>query len=451
MARETTPTTHVGLEVPDRTARRASTLFLKEVPDKIEPDGLEKDFQQRTDVYMEEGLLYMTEEGLEVPITKETLVEQVQNDPDGTFVEAAFRAMAEGMVARSAVQDYQRYIDKTQKRVEEMTPQIERLVTRRHETEQQLADTERELLQAYREARDGTRQSRESTPGPEGARKRKALDHPKRLGNGKDPSFDFWKAAMKHKLEKDRDDYPTAEDRASYIMSRCEGSAAQQLEPYLRKGTYEKDPEGLLELLKDLFHDPLRREKAEAEFYRLYMKKNQSFAEFYAQFVQLAADAEIEPTALKRELSKRVTDDLKKATARESSDPTVEYHDLKRTIERISFVDESINQRTRKQKDPKETKREEKNPPAAVKKSPAAVNREADKPRDDRIQRLSREGKCFNCEGTGHLSRDCPMPRKAMTAAVQPSTGSARDEKKARKRVRFEEKSSSSGSDSEKE
>ena len=94
------------------------------------------------------------------------------------------------------------------------------------------------------------------------ARKKKSLDHLKRLSDGRDPSFEFWQRAIRHKLTVDEHETPTAGEQIDYIINRCEGKAAAHLEADLRQGMFDNEPERLMDFLKDLFNDPHRQDKA---------------------------------------------------------------------------------------------------------------------------------------------------------------------------------------------
>ena len=83
------------------------------------------------------------------------------------------------------------------------------------------------------------------------------------------------------------------EAKAAYIISRCEGKAAKHLRPALRIGIYDKDPEGFMVFLQDLFNDPHLKRKAQAAFKCLQMQCNKPYKEFYLRFSKLATEAEI--------------------------------------------------------------------------------------------------------------------------------------------------------------
>ena len=448
MARET-PRPSRGIEQNDDATRRVSILFPKEdeIPETIENDRLMEDYMTRAQVYVEKGIPYKLRDGEVVTVTAENYHEIIMTTEEEDMRERIFQTTCQGLVAEQVIKDHQRYIDQVQARNEELTEQVASLVERQEESEERLSQTREELLEALRDLRGGrSSRSVEGTPTVEGfGGHRKALDHPKRLSDGADPSFDYWKTAMTHKMEKEAGNYPLPVDRTNYIISRCEGKTAKQLEPYIRKGTYRDNPEGLMDFLETLFHDPMRRERAETDFYRLYMKKEHTFQEFYAKFIQLAADAEIDEANLKRELSKRITFRLKEAVAQQSSDPTVGYQDLKTVIQRVAYILEGATQNNNKERKPGVKSRKETGGSTADSAKPAAKATLG----NERLQQLSREGKCFSCEGKGHLSRDCPYSKKGQVSQMK--TDPDKDEKPKKKKVAFQVPDQSSDDEEESE
>ena len=51
--------------------------------------------------------------------------------------------------------------------------------------------------------------------------------------DGRTPTFDAWKRAVRNKLRSNADNYPTDEAKLGYILSRIEQPAGDILEPYL--------------------------------------------------------------------------------------------------------------------------------------------------------------------------------------------------------------------------
>ena len=94
------------------------------------------------------------------------------------------------------------------------------------------------------------------------ARKKKSLEHPKRLSDGKDPSYKFWQRVIRHKIIINKHKTLTTAEQVDYIINHCEGKAAAHLKADLRKEIFNGDPEHLMNFLKDLFNDLYRRDRA---------------------------------------------------------------------------------------------------------------------------------------------------------------------------------------------
>ena len=94
------------------------------------------------------------------------------------------------------------------------------------------------------------------------ARKKKSLEHLKRLSDGKDPSYKFWQRVIRHKIIINKYKTLTTVKQVNYIINHCKGKATTHLKVDLRKGIFDGDPEYLMNFLKDLFNDPYYRDRA---------------------------------------------------------------------------------------------------------------------------------------------------------------------------------------------
>ena len=173
-------------------------------------------------------------------------------------------------------------------------------------------------------------------------KKKKSLDHPKRLSDGKDPSFEFWQRAIRHKLTVDEHETPTAGEQVDYIISRCEGKAAAHVEADLGKGTFDGDPERLINFLKDLFDHPHRQDRALQQFQRLAMRDGEKYSDFYLRFRKLAADAELPESLLKAELNQKITRELQFGAAAEIARPGISFQEFQASVSRLAFAREGI-------------------------------------------------------------------------------------------------------------
>ena len=93
-------------------------------------------------------------------------------------------------------------------------------------------------------------------------RKKKNLEYPKRLSNGKDPFYEFWQRVIRHKIIINEHKIPTAAEQVNYIINHYKGKTAAYLKADLRKGIFDGNPEHLMNFLKNLFNNLHRRNKA---------------------------------------------------------------------------------------------------------------------------------------------------------------------------------------------
>ena len=97
-------------------------------------------------------------------------------------------------------------------------------------------------------------------------KKKKSLDHLKRLSNSKDVSFKFWQKAIQYKLTVDNYKALIAGEQVYYIINRCKEKTTIYLKADLHKGIFDGDSKGLIRFLKNLFNDPHRRDRALQQF-----------------------------------------------------------------------------------------------------------------------------------------------------------------------------------------
>ena len=263
------------------------------------------------------------------------------------------------------------------------------------------------------------------TPGTrdEAPRKKKSLEHPKKLTDGTDPSHEFWIRAIRHKLTVDDHETPTAGEQVGCIVTRREGKAAEHLEAHLRASTYDGNTEGLLGFLKTLFDDPHRQLRSERQFRRLYMKKDDKFSEFFLKLSQLAAEAEISRSSYKHELAQKISDNLQISAAREATYPLVTFDQFQAIVSHLAFVQEGL------------TARQQARPGGSQRYTEQGRSRKGleRKTGQEKLNNPESQGastitpakvlQCYRCQGTNHIARNCkspsPVPQKTTVTAVK--------------------------------
>jgi Zinc knuckle len=251
-------------------------------------------------------------------------------------------------------------------------------------------------------------------------------------------TFDNWLTKMKRKMKGNADHFDTEESRLTYVSSLVTGYAYTLIHPRLdpdHPATYQTVNE-LYEHLFQLFGDPNRKKTARTEFKKLYMKKDEKFQDFHARFLQLSTNAETPAGELKDELNDKLEFTLQAFVATYYNDPNINDVEFAR---HCLTIDQQIKTRAAKMnRNRPTTTGAGQNRSAAPSNSIAIVPRPAaapatapntsntsntpsatrpnDRPRpvydNPRTQGLSRSGKCFVCESTGHMMRDCPERTK---------------------------------------
>ena len=182
---------------------------------------------------------------------------------------------------------------------------------------------------------------------------------------------------------------------------------------------YQSETE-LYQHLKELYADPNKVKNARAEFKRLIMKKDQTFQTFYTTFLRLVADGEISSTDLKDDLNKKLSWKLQEAVAVYYNDTSIKTTQF---AQYCTTIDQQIRYRASRQgqaegRRARDQAGSRKKPEAKDQSPDPSRDRLSDKPGDKKEQdkpRQERERssiKCFNCDKTGHIARNCRALKK---------------------------------------
>jgi len=204
----------------------------------------------------------------------------------------------------------------------------------------------------------------------------------------------------------------------------------------------------MYEGLEKVFGDPNRKQSARNEF-RLLRQTNKDFNNFWAGFQRLAADAEIPEDTLIDELQYKVSNEIQGKLI--GSD---EWDDLQKLAAKCQRIDQELRLRkgTRSRfvtARPTPFPRSDTASPrvfaqektTATTPTTALVARTSFLPRteyrttrathpDADKEMLLAAGKCFRCQKTGHLARECPERGSVLHEINTDSGVSLRDSEK---------------------
>jgi len=320
----------------------------------------------------------------------------------------------------------------------DMCVQMREERTRRRETPTDREDPVARDAVSRREREDTPMTQNTSGTGGSGGRSAK-LDGPPiyyRDATKDTVSFEVWYRQLGNKLVGNHDWFADDRTKQGYIEGRLGGKAAQALQPYLSKDHPERisTSEELLKHLWEEYHDPNTYMKALRAYDNLTMEADMSYGEFRAEFVRLAGEARKPKSDWKAEFHRRLSGRLQTALAEKFLDPLVTFDAMAKYGTQMDMIQKNAYaQRDEAKKDAKKDAK----PTGSGNGSGNGGNRRGEyrgggnrngatpannnpTPRGDRpripvekLKRLIAEGRCFNCEQTGHMSDNCPSPKTA--------------------------------------
>ena len=260
--------------------------------------------------------------------------------------------------------------------------------------------------------------------------------------DGKEPSIDHWLTKMRSKLAANEDHKPTELFKKAYVENRVGGEAMGHLEPRLRKNAIKPflTAEEMFDHLERIYGDPNRKQTA-MNLFRSLRQGQKDFNTFWAEFQRLAAELDHNESTLIGELKHKLNLDMRRQLATGDHEPTDLYafaQRCQRMYQALKDVDRSKARMERFAEGKKPTSVVvPANTPTATTESKTYVapnarteSRAPSSPStlsswtvgsylsESERERLSREGKCFNCKEVGHPSRDCPKKKSKMTAII---------------------------------
>ena len=254
----------------------------------------------------------------------------------------------------------------------------------------------------------------------ENARPTVKFPDPPMFKDGKEVKFEQWRDQLEDKLRANADHYAavtqeaTEQNMVAYMRTRTEGKAYESLSALiqsLRKAGEPFDYSYLLGRLEKSFGNPHKRVEARTAFRRLRLHDPSEFADYQGDFFQLAQEQGLPADQWVEEFHEKLTPTLRAAMAPHLRTADYDtYVDLARDIAREHAAMHRVERkRSGKFNAPTPTGRRAPTPtghrsvtpnPSA----PASAPRPSKPATDEKVT-------CYNCQKSGHYSRDCPAPR----------------------------------------
>ena len=114
-----------------------------------------------------------------------------------------------------------------------------------------------------------------------------------KLSNGKDYPAKTWKARITDNLLDYRDYFQSERAAKNYVLDQTEGLANRFLATRIQDSANTDTPQELVDEVARWLTDPAEKERANIEFQKTFMHQKQHFWDFYLEFTNLAATAEI--------------------------------------------------------------------------------------------------------------------------------------------------------------
>ena len=307
--------------------------------------------------------------------------------------------------------------------------QKEELREARRQASETPTDKTREQSRPHSPSRTPSTQRTDSTSDKKKSMK---LPDPPIFTDGKEISIDHWLTKMRSKLAANEDHMPTEVLKKAYVENRVGGEAMGHLEPRLRKGAIRSfvTAEEIFDQLERTYGDPNRKQNAMNSF-RALKQGSKDFNTFWAEFQRLAAELEHNEATLISELKYKLSWEMSLQLATGDQAPTDLYafaqkcqrlyQDLKDSDRSKASMERYAERRSSTAPTPsamaKRTTTSTKTyvPPRPFTSTP--TTRTTSYMTEEEKERLTREGRCFFCKETGHISRDCE--KKTRPAKVQ--------------------------------
>ena len=244
--------------------------------------------------------------------------------------------------------------------------------------------------------------------------------------NGSEPPYDIWKLRAKDKMRNNADWWPSDVEKANVLIGFTSGDAAKHIDSRrLDNSDFYTCPNDVFEVLDSVYKNVNRVRDARKKFQLLMMKPNQSFGDFYSEFILLANQLSDYSEQTKMDsLEDKVTPKLQDGLASHGGE-YASLLELKTVLQKMDQRFNNVRQATSSGSRSRYLKRSSDAAAPSTSNAPAtslviAKHSSASSAPSARVlsstekkaysnvaKQLGSDG-CWNCGENGHLARDCP-------------------------------------------
>ena len=262
------------------------------------------------------------------------------------------------------------------------------------------------------------------------ARSEKLPDIPK--FSGKKDELREWVTQLNLKLFVNQDRFTNPKAGLLYAISRLEGRAMAQVQPYVKSHNEVSIPDvaGLLAMLERAFGDPDKKATAQREL-RSLRQANKEFHVYLSDFQRIAPDTNFDEEAMRSALLEGISDELKQLMVTQITPEDLD--ELVTLLQRLDTRQRNVNASLRKPYPPRSAPPSSgvgtppHNPLSGGVALPRSVSSSAASPSplpaaepmdlsathrgklpQAEVTRRMNEGLCRYCGGSGHFAAVCP-------------------------------------------
>jgi hypothetical protein len=289
--------------------------------------------------------------------------------------------------------------------------------------------------------------SRDSSSQPNYNYKPKKKDPLKFDNNDGEVQYKAWKEQILDKFEEDAPQFGSTRSYMSYIFNCTKGDAQKHLYPRYTRDKRNQNPfssyEDMLDTLDSIYLDVFEERDSRNAYRELKMTTRQSFQDFKTQFLHLANAGGIPEadrfddiydkmtTALQDKLlihRQLINGDFNQlCTMAAGADSELKRLNIRRTQERkereerLSKIPVSRPENRYTPSQPANSVAKPASAGFALLPRPSPALAHASLPVGTTSTQPAKllESKCYNCFEPGHLSRDCPKPRRATVNDIE--------------------------------